>query len=153
PWQPLDTFLLQYRIERTARAAVGVGDEDLCVVCAVLLDDLTYRRRDALGSVVQLRGEATHLERAPAVGAPQRRDLARERPAGDDQGDGARIHVSSLLGNRQPALPPRAPPAARRAASSVLAVSTAMAASRQYATAPTALPNSSFSGAPPTNTM
>src|SRR5215469_11365325 len=96
PRQPLDTFLLQYRIERTARAAVGVGNEDLCVVGAVLLYGLTYRRRDALGSVVQLRREAAHLERAPAVGAPQRCDLARERPAGDDQGDGARIHVSSL---------------------------------------------------------
>src|SRR5690606_13948415 len=34
-----------------------------------------------------------------------------------------------------------------------LAVSTATAASRQYASAPTALPNSSLSGAPPTSTM
>ena len=38
-------------------------------------------------------------------------------------------------------------------ATNSFAVSTATAASRQYASAPMALPNSSFSGAPPTSTM
>ena len=41
----------------------------------------------------------------------------------------------------------------RRAWTSSLAVSAATAASRQYASAPTAVPNSSFNGAPPTSTM
>ena len=43
--------------------------------------------------------------------------------------------------------------AARRETISAWAVSAATAASRQYASAPIALPNSSFSGAPPTSTM
>ena len=40
-----------------------------------------------------------------------------------------------------------------RASTSACAVSAATAASRQYASAPIASPNSSFSGAPPTSTM
>src|SRR4051812_6777488 len=55
--------------------------------------------------------------------------------------------------DRDVAHQPAAARSARRAFTSACAVSAAIAASRQYASAPTALPNSSFNGAPPTSTM
>src|SRR5256885_1403492 len=141
--QPLDAFFLQQRIQLSTGAAVSVDDEDLRVASTVRLDLGAHRRRDALGPIVQLRGQAAHIEIGPAIGALERCDLAGESPAGDEQGVRALVHV----------VRPQAARVARRAASRVLAVSTAIAASRQYASAPTALPNSSFSGAPPTSTM
>ena len=143
--QPLDAFLLEHRIQPSTGAAVTVDDEHVRVAGAVRLDLGAHRRRDALRPIVQLRGQAAHIERRPAIRALERCDLAGESPAGDEQRAGALVH-ETLVRHQAARL-------ARRAASSVLAVSTAIAASRQYASAPTARPNSSFSGAPPTITM
>ena len=91
--------------------------------------------------------------------------LAGDRAAGEDQhvGRGGCVErdlgldeigaVDADLGCRQGLHRAQFVAVARRASTSACAVSAATAASRQYASAPTALPNSSFSGAPPTSTM
>src|SRR6267154_6862352 len=107
----------------STRAAVSVDDENLRVASAVRLDLGAHGRRDALGPIVQLRGQAAHIEGRPAIGTLERRDLACESPAGDEQRAWALVHVS-LVRHQAARL-------ARRAASRVLAVSTAIAASRQ----------------------
>ena len=81
----LHAFLGEHGVERPARTAVAVGDEDAVVVLAVLADLVPHRARDALGPVVQLGGQADDVEVGPAVCLAQRRDLAREGAAGDDE--------------------------------------------------------------------
>ena len=117
--QSLDAFLRDDRIEQAARAAIGLGDVDLLVGATARADGVADGVRDLLGTVVQLRRQALHVEGRPAVRPLQRDDLAGEGAAGDDQ-DGRRArHRSDQWA------------AARRAAISALAVSTATAASRQ----------------------
>src|SRR6267142_6073968 len=141
-------LLAQHPFQQPAGAAVAVGDEDRIIAFARGANEGANGGGNLFGPVVQLGRQAAHVDLVPAIGTAQCRDLVRQRPTGDDQ---------------QPRAPPRnflshctaqwAAAPARRAAISPLAVSTATAASRQYASAPTALPNSSLSGAPPTSTM
>ena len=83
---------------------------------------------------MQLRRQALELDVVPAIQVADTHQFAGDRAAGDDQGFGRCWVQDAFL-------------------ISSLAVSTAVAASRQYASAPMAAPNSSFSGAPPTITM
>jgi hypothetical protein len=93
-----------------------------------------YGGRNFLRPVVQLGRQALELDVCPAVQVADAHQLAGDGAAGDNQGCwGIRVQDAFLI--------------------SSLAVSTAVAASRQYASAPMAAPNSSFSGAPPTSTM
>ena len=119
----LDAFLREHRVELAARAAVTVRDENRCVAIAVGMDLLAHRRGDALRRVVQLRRQALHVEMRPAVRALQRDDFAGERATGDDQRGGEARHdvYAARAASR----------VARRVAISALAVSTAIAASRQ----------------------
>ena len=97
-----------------------------------------------------------------AAGDEHGPQLGRERAASDDERSGdewAAASVAVAVSARSAATitPPTVRPVRRailrRAVTSDLAVSAATAASRQYASAPIAAPNSSFSGAPPTSTM
>ena len=90
--QALDAFLFEHRIECPACTAVGVDHENLAVTVAMGADLCTHRRRDALGAVVQLRRQTAHIDRLPAVGAAQRRDLTSEGAAGDQQDVPRRVH-------------------------------------------------------------
>ena len=129
--QPLDTLLAQHRIELPTGTAVAVDDEDLRIAIPVRPDLGAHRGRDAFGPVMQLRGEAAYSEHRPAVRALERGDLAPECPAGDEQGVGTLGHRRRLVQAALAAALAGAPAAARRLASRLLAVSTAIAASRQ----------------------
>ena len=73
------------RVQRAARAAVGVGDEDADVVAARgagLRDALGDRAGDPRGAHVQAGVDAVDLDPGEVPG--QREQLARERAAADD---------------------------------------------------------------------
>ena len=149
---PFDAFLCQDLVEHAPGAAVAVQHEDALVVRAGLPDLGAHRFGNALRRVVQVRGQAGQLHVAPAVQPDQRQYLTRERAAGDQE--------SARRSGRHHALALPQTQAATcagawlcRLATNALAVSTATAASRQYASAPIASANASFSGAPPTRTM
>ena len=134
--QPVDPFLgdrIEPPADRSRRRRRRCALPARCNRCA--------RLRDALRTVVQLRRQALHVHGGPAVEPLERNDFACDRSTGDDQ---------QRLGTHR--LRPQCR-AARRVAISDFAVSTATAASRQYASAPIAFANSSLSGAPPTSTM
>jgi len=57
-----DAALAQHRIERPTRTAIGVGNKNFLVEIALGFDRCPHRRRDALGTVVQLRGQTVHIE-------------------------------------------------------------------------------------------
>src|SRR6202035_2244313 len=128
------------------RTAVGVGHENGSVLRARGADERANRSRDPLRSIVQFGRQTAHIQRIPVICAAQCGDLLRQCAAGDDQHALALVSHGARRAQCAAAL-------ARRAAISPLAVSTATAASRQYASAPTALPNSSLRGAPPTRTI
>jgi len=87
----LDALLLQHRVEQPAGSAVGVGDENRTIVTPRGLNQCAHRRRYALGAVVQVGGQASHVHVVPAVCAAQRRNFMGQRAAGDDQ------HALTLL--------------------------------------------------------
>src|SRR5271167_4821235 len=143
----LHALLAQHLVEHAARSAVAIGNENRAATVAGGVNQRANRSRNLFRSIVQFGRQAAHGQRIPAVRAAECSDLVRQRTAGDDQ----QPLAAASLGGDHSAQCAAAP--ARRAAISPLAVSTATAASRQYASAPTALPNSSLSGAPPTRTM
>ena len=154
--QPLDIVLIQHNVQGAAGATVGVRDEDALVLTLQLGQLRVDRAGDLLRGRVELGRQAAHVDVRPAVEPDHREHLAGDRAAREDE------HVGTLgraerdlrleqLGGLCVTLYTFA--AARRASTSACAVSAATAASRQYASAPIAVPNSSFSGAPPTSTM
>ena len=112
------------------------------------LADLLDLGRDGVGDPRGLHVEAGVDALDPDAGDArgQRQQLARERAAADDDEPRRDGVGRGRWPQPQAAL-------ARRSSMSRRAVSAATPASRQYASAPTAAPNSSFSGAPPTSTM
>src|SRR5258706_10363310 len=139
--QARDAFGGEHRVEHAAGTAIRIRNEDAFVAPARRANRRLHCTWDPLRAVVQFRWQAFDRHVRPAVQALEGHDLPGQGSAGDDQ------ERFGTLGH------PRQCAAARRAAISVFAVSTAMAASRQYASAPIALAKSSFSGAPPTMTM
>ena len=120
-----DTLLLEHTIEFAPGAAIPVGHKDGVVAPARGMDLGTHGCRDFLGAIVQLRRQAGDFHLQPLVGTTQRCNVVRQRTAGDDQyALGFLRHVCSLTTQLASAT-------ARRFAISPLAVSTAMAASRQ----------------------
>ena len=77
-------FLRQHAVELAARAAIAVEAEDFVVAGAVRADLAAHRLGDAFRPVVQLGGQAGHVEGAERAVA-QREDFARQRAAGDHQ--------------------------------------------------------------------
>ena len=119
----LDVLFAQHGVEQAARAAIAVGHEDRRVAVAIRADRVPHGARDALRAIVQFRGQAPHVEMRPVV---RRRNAAISRasaPQAITSTEGAVAHA------RQPVT--RATRIARRMAISALAVSTAIAASRQ----------------------
>src|SRR6185436_10595409 len=153
--QPLHVVLSQDDVERAAGSAVGIGDEDALVAAGELGELRVDRRRDPLGSRVELGREAADVDLRPPVELDDGEDLPCDRAAREDEDArlGARARVGDLVVEQRRRGRHDAATAARRASTRACAVSAATAASRQYASAPTALPNSSLSGAPPTRTM
>ena len=154
--QPLDTVPIQHPVEGAAGAAVRIGDEDALVAPGELGQLRIDRTRDLLRGRMELGRQAANVDVRPAVEADHGEHLARDRTAGEDEHlrPSGGLEGDFLLEEVDAAARAQfAFAAARRASTSACAVSAATAASRQYASAPTALPNSSFSGAPPTRTM
>jgi hypothetical protein len=81
----LDAQFLALFLQVTARAAVGIDDEDAFVGRAVPFHRRGDSGGDPVGRVVQDRGEAGQVEVIPAVRLAEREDLARERPASEQQ--------------------------------------------------------------------
>ena len=107
---PFHTRLAQHRIERTARAAVGIGHEDLGIVVAVSRDRRSHGGRDALRPVVQLRGQAVNIELEPAIAVPQGRDLVSEGATGDDELAAGRGHARDVSERARRRASPRSAP-------------------------------------------
>ena len=93
----LDAFLLAHLVERALRPAFGVGDRDPRVAPAVFADELANAGRDLFRAVVPDRRQAGQLDVVEPVRLDDVADLARQRPAGDDEnlvGRGARAALS-----------------------------------------------------------
>jgi len=82
--QAFDAFFREHFIQHSARAAVGVGREHATVSPAVLADFGAHGRGDALGPIVQLRGQALDVQVRPAVGLAHAHQVMRQRAASDD---------------------------------------------------------------------
>ena len=78
---PPYAFFREHPVERAARAAIAVEAEDLVVGRAVGADLRPHRLGNALGAVVQARRQAGEIDRIEF----QRKNLARQRAAGDDE--------------------------------------------------------------------
>src|SRR4029079_3929898 len=142
-------------VECAASAAVGVGHEDALVAAGELGELRVDRCRERRGSRVELGREAADIDVRPPVELDDGEDFPCDRAARQDEDArlGARARQGDLVVEQRRGGRHDAATAARRASTRACAVSAATAASRQYASAPTALPNSSLSGAPPTRTM
>ena len=149
--KPLDAVLGEHGVQRSARAAVGVCDEHPLVRAGSRTELLVHRAGDEARGGVKFARQALHLDVRPSVQPDDGEYLAGYGAAGKHEHSGRRGRSECLLVLEE--VGQVAAAAARRASTSACAVSAAIAASRQYASAPTARPNSSFSGAPPTSTM
>ena len=141
----LHAFRFEHGVELPGRAAFAVGNKDRAIAVTLGADFIADRRRDAFRPIVQLSRQTAHVQCRPLVHAAQCCDFAGECAAGDDQNAAMGLHGHS----------PAASGDARGAAGGQQALrglhcNGGIAAA---ASAPTALPNSSFSGAPPTNLM
>ena len=83
--QPLDIVLIQHDVQRAARAAVGVGDEDALVPALQLGQLRVDRAGDLLRRRVELRGQAAHVDVRPAVELDHGEHLAGDRAAREDE--------------------------------------------------------------------
>jgi len=140
--QTHQTLGVAVRVELAAGAAIGVPDKDAVMgaFAARPIHSLAQCSNNVLGTVVVPGRQALNRHRE-LIELHHVEHLAGKCAAGHHEG--ARwIHR-----RRHDAC---AYAAERLAATSALAVSAATAASRQYASAPMAVPNSSFRGAPPT---
>src|SRR5580658_803435 len=123
-----DALFLEHGIEQSSGAAVRISHEDRAVVAARGLNERAHGGGNAFRPVVELRRQTPDIDLIPCVRALERGDLVRQRAARDDQKALAVLrHVA------QPSQCAAAP--ARFAANKPFAVSTATAASRQYASA------------------
>ncbi len=116
----LNAFFGEYGVKLATRAAFAISDEEGPIAVAMGADFFTDRRCDTLGPVVQLCRQASHVDGLPVIYPPERGNLASQRSACNDKNAATRIHLYVQDAR-----------AARRAASKLFAVSTAMAASRQ----------------------
>src|SRR5262249_43147244 len=88
--QALHPFLVEDLVEHATGAAVGIGHEDLRVALARGANAFAHALWNLLGMVVQFGRQALDIERVPAVGPANGRDLLSEGSAGEDQGRGGR---------------------------------------------------------------
>ena len=114
--QALDVFVAQHPIERSARAAIGIGNEDVVVGLAPRGDCALHRTGDAVRGVVQAGWQADQIDMVEPRTLGDRADFAGQRPAGDHQ-NAVRRQPAAIWFDRR--------------AMKALAVSTATAASRQ----------------------
>ena len=152
------------RVEQATGAAIGVAEHHR-TFGFVFGETGPDRRHDALRPVVQRSREILHVDESVETGRREHgSQLGRQRSAREDErGAGGASRESAIVPDGLADIGPTrtgqtdGPGGSalrnRRAATSSFAVSAATAASRQYASAPTASPNSSLSGAPPTSTM
>ena len=119
--QALGPGFLKHRIKCPAGAAVAVADQHLTVALPDRCDLRRHRGWDFRRTVVQIGGQAIQLEMVPAVEAAKLNQLPGDGAAGDDA-QRLVAHPHALTCSAW---------ASRRACTSRLAVSTAMAASRQ----------------------
>lgn len=92
PGEALDPLLLEHLIEGASGAAIRVGDVDLGMGGAGLMDGTAHRVRDQCWPVVQGGGQAAKVEVSKAVGLDEGGDLPGEGAAGDDQCALHRLH-------------------------------------------------------------
>jgi len=85
PRKTLDLLLLEHPIQRTAGAAIGIGDKDTAIAAPRLMNRLTNRTGDLFRAVVQRRRQAAQIEMRQPVGGDDRDDLAGQRTACDDE--------------------------------------------------------------------
>ena len=82
--QSLDAFLGQDTVEQPARAAVGIGDEDMLEAFRPAAPDpIADGAGDPAGPVVEIRRQAGDLDVRQGPG--QLDELAAERPAAHDE--------------------------------------------------------------------
>ena len=98
--QPLHAFLGEDRVQQAAGAAVGIGDEDpLVAVAPSLADPRPNPRRDPAGPIVELGRQAGDVDVRQRLGELD--ELARERPATDDQRATRRVRREPLRARRE----------------------------------------------------
>ena len=83
--QAIDAVPLEHAVESSARSAVGVPDEDALVAAAELLQLRIDRRRDQLGSRVELGRKAADGDVLPAVEADDGEHLAGDCTTREDE--------------------------------------------------------------------
>ena len=104
PRKTLDLLLLEHPIQRTAGAAIGIGDKDTAIAAPRLMNRLTNRTGDLFRAVVQRRRQAAQIDMRQPVCGDDRDDLAGQRTASDDE---CSLQLSmSKLGRKQAALRP-----------------------------------------------
>jgi hypothetical protein len=81
----LDALLLENRVQKAARSAIRVRDEQRAVVAARGLNQRAHGGGNPFGPIMQLGGKAFDVHMSPAVRTLERHDLVRQRAAGDDQ--------------------------------------------------------------------
>jgi hypothetical protein len=130
------------------RAAVRVRDEDALVAAGSSVELRVDGRAIFSGVEWSFAGRQRTVDVRPVVELDDGEHLARDRAAGEHEHAPGVVRLEDATLVRTQAAGSHG-----GAQHEGWAVSAATAASRQYASAPTALPNSSFSGAPPTSTM
>src|ERR1700722_12934594 len=63
----LDTLFGEHRVEQSARTAIRIGHEDRAVLGARGADEGANRGGNALRSIVQIRGQAAHVQLFPGI--------------------------------------------------------------------------------------
>jgi hypothetical protein len=112
PGEAFDRFFLEHRIERAARAAIGIGHIDAVMRGPGFLDGVANGAGDQSWPVVQRRRQAAEIQMGQAIRLDDGNDLARQRATSDDQralhgrhllvgrhSDGARSMIAGRRGN------------------------------------------------------